>query len=370
MAEEKWTIEKLDGTNWSAWKFHMCHMLLLKGLWGIVDGTDTLAEGAIDEDQATFATRSLRAFSYIAMAVGASQLYLITSTEDPRAAWDALRGHFDRDTLANKLFLKKQYFRAEMKEGTSMEAHLKQMKEITDRLAVIGAPISEEDQVVILLGSLPRSYSTLVTALEARGDDLTLRFVQQALIQEEQKRNGIMPEDNRSTALVGSAHRNKQKNLKCFNCKQWGHFFKDCPRSRSHYHDDRRSTAQDQKTAHKAKTAAARISEEENISRKYEVVSEDVFAALDGSTTHGGGWLIDSGASSHMTYQRDILADYHEFEQPEKVGLGDGRTVDAVGIRNVYILVKNTISSGSRVKRFCIEKVLLVTSLIVYHLGH
>ena len=57
-----------------------------------------------------------------------------------------------------------------MKEGTSIETHLKHMKEITDKLASIGAPISEEDQVVTLLGSLPPSYSTLVTALEARTD--------------------------------------------------------------------------------------------------------------------------------------------------------------------------------------------------------
>ena len=40
------------------------------------------------------------------------------------------------------------------------------MKEITDKLASIGSPITEEDQVVTLLGSLPHSYSTLVTALE------------------------------------------------------------------------------------------------------------------------------------------------------------------------------------------------------------
>ena len=41
------------------------------------------------------------------------------------------------------------------------------MKDIADKLAAIGAPISEEDQVVTLLGSLPGSYATLVTALEA-----------------------------------------------------------------------------------------------------------------------------------------------------------------------------------------------------------
>ena len=96
-----------------------------------------------------------------------------------------------------------------MKEGTSVEMHLKHMKEITDKLAAIGAPISEEDQVVMLLGSLPPSYSTLVTALEARVDDVTLNFVQQALIHEEQKQNGqfghsssSLPSDQSSSALV------------------------------------------------------------------------------------------------------------------------------------------------------------------------
>jgi len=63
------------------------------------------------------------------------------------------------------------------------------MKELTDKLAAIGAPISEEDQVVTVLGSLPPSYATLVTALEARVDDVSLKFVQQALIHEEQKRS-------------------------------------------------------------------------------------------------------------------------------------------------------------------------------------
>ena len=45
----------------------------------------------------------------------------------------------------------------EMAEGTPMEAHIKTMKELTDRLAAINAPISEEDQVVTLLGSLRTS---------------------------------------------------------------------------------------------------------------------------------------------------------------------------------------------------------------------
>ena len=124
------------------------------------------------------------------ISVSASQLYLITSCEEPVEAWTALREHFERDSLVNKLMLKKQYFRMEMKEGTSIEEHIKAMKELTDRLAAIKAPVAEEDQVVTLLGSLPSSYLTLVTALEAR-DEISLSYVQQALIREEQRLKGV-----------------------------------------------------------------------------------------------------------------------------------------------------------------------------------
>ena len=67
-----------------------------------------------------------------------------------------------------------------MEEGTRVETHLKKMKEITDSLAAINITIEEEDQIITILGSLPPSYSTLLTALEARVDDLELAFVQQA----------------------------------------------------------------------------------------------------------------------------------------------------------------------------------------------
>ena len=50
-----------------------------------------------------------------------------------------------------------------------------------------------------------------------------------------------------------------------------------------------------------------------------------------------GRWLVDSSASSHMTNEKELLTDYKKFEKPEKVVLGDGQTVDAVGIGNVEV---------------------------------
>lgn len=62
-----------------------------------------------------------------------------------KAAWDKLKAHFERDTLANKLFLKKKYFRTVMIQRSTMEDHLRPMKDITNKLAEINAAISEED---------------------------------------------------------------------------------------------------------------------------------------------------------------------------------------------------------------------------------
>ena len=119
----------------------MRHLLLGKELWGFVDGSETLTEDMTAQEQANYRKKSQKALSAIVMAVSPSQLYLITLCDSPKKAWDALRSHFERDTLANKLLLKKRYFHMEMKESSSVEAHLKAMKELTDKLAAVGAPL-------------------------------------------------------------------------------------------------------------------------------------------------------------------------------------------------------------------------------------
>jgi len=355
--EEKWSVDKLDGLNWMTWKFQMRHLLLAKGLWGFVDGSEVLSENPTAQVRAEFVQKSQRAFSTIALAVGTSQLYLITSVEKPKDAWDALCNHFERGTLANKLFLKKQYFRTEMKEGTSIEAHLKHMKEITDKLASIGAPISEEDQVVTLLGSLPSSFSTLVTALEARGDDLKLAQVQQALILEELKmteKTGAGADayvEHTPSAMVGAqGGRMVPWKPRCYFCGQTGHFRRECPKRKglSNYGKD-----------HKASTAEELCPHEDERSELEVSDSVGAFTASMGPTQMDN-WLVDSGASSHMTWERNILTNYQEFRKEQKVSLGDGRTVDAVGMGDVHVNMKFKVSQS---KRCVIYHVLYVPEL-------
>ena len=45
---EGWTLNKLESSNWITWKFQMRHLLMAKGLWKYVDGSETLAEDATE----------------------------------------------------------------------------------------------------------------------------------------------------------------------------------------------------------------------------------------------------------------------------------------------------------------------------------
>lgn len=221
------SIEKLKDDNFATWKFQMKHLLIAKGYFGIVDGTEREpATSAEDKVKESFKQRSEQAFSILVLSVSSEMIYMISECATANEAWDKLGKHFERDSLSNKIFLKKKYFRSEMKESESLTNHLKNMKQITDRLAAIKAPISEEDQVVTLLGSLPDSYSSLVTVLEAQAD-LTLDAVKQSLINEEQKRDGKTGIKSmgvsQDTALYVRAER------RCFKCQKTGHYKSECP---------------------------------------------------------------------------------------------------------------------------------------------
>ena len=99
--EDKWTIDKLDGSNWITWKFQLKHLLLAKGSWKYVDGSVVLADDATAEQQAKHRSESQKVFSVIAMSVSTSRLYLIISCEDLKEVWNALKKHL-REKLRPK----------------------------------------------------------------------------------------------------------------------------------------------------------------------------------------------------------------------------------------------------------------------------
>ena len=140
-----------------------------------------------DENFPKFLARKDKALATIVLPVQPSLLYLIGDPEDPSEVWQKLESQFQKRTWANKLQLRRKLFSLRLKEGDSVQEHIKAMTEIFDGLSVVGDPISDKDRVVHLLASLPESHNVLVTVLEANEAVPRTEVVTERLLHEERK---------------------------------------------------------------------------------------------------------------------------------------------------------------------------------------
>lgn len=282
-------IVPLNGSNYPTWKVQ-CRMALMKdGVWSIVNGSETTPEEAGEGDRyAKFIARRDRALALIVLSIDPSLLYLIG---DPITVWNKLADQFQKKTWANKLQLRCKLYALRLKEGESVQEHIKSMIEIFEALSVIGDSVSEEDRVVHLLASLPDSFNMLVTALEANPDVPQMEVVTERLLHEERKLNDRDGSSGETTKAMPVCSSRFKKSFKCHYCWKPGHIKRNC---RTRIADERKAklSLSDQKQAN---NAALKENDSSSISEDDALVVSHALTA-----TASTKWIVDSGATCHI----------------------------------------------------------------------
>ncbi|KMQ89570.1 retrovirus-related gag-pol polyprotein [Lasius niger] len=196
---------KLNNGNFFTWKYKMELLLIKKRVWSVINSNKpsvpaTGATAGQIEAAEKWQEKDDLARATIGLMVEDNQLSLIRSKLTAKQTWNSLKDYHEKNTLGNK------------------------------KLIDLGEQqLSENWRVAIILSSLPKSYDTLVTALEVRAEnDLTLSLVQSKLIGEYSRRKeaDMMDEDdNKSGATVLKTIDGKAT---CFFCQKAGHFKKNC----------------------------------------------------------------------------------------------------------------------------------------------
>ena len=350
MANEIKTVSiiPLNGSNYATWKIQ-CRMALIKdNLWSLVNETEQ-APAIGSETYAKFLIRRDRALAIIVLSVDPSLLYLLGDPEDPVSVWKKLSDQFQKKTWANKLALRRRLNLLTLKEGNSVSNHIKEMTEIFQNLAVIGAPLDEEDQVVTLLASLPECFNTLVTALEANSAVPKMEVVTERLLHEELKIKNRSESCSSLEKEKAMAAKFRPKGPKCHNCKKFGHIKRNCRFLKENKNQD----------GIKNKVNKAELK------NKIDNSDDFVYHALPTNATNdcdksGIYWIIDSGASCHMCNVKEKFTKYLSLKQPRNVALGDGTIVKATGVGTVLMKMKLAGKSNELCR---LNNVLYVPSL-------
>ncbi|KAH9779137.1 Integrase catalytic domain-containing protein [Citrus sinensis] len=196
-----------------------------------------------------------KARSTIILSLGDSVIREIAKEKTVADLWTKLEKIYMTKSLANRLYIKRRMFTLKMAEGSSLDDHIDEFNQVCDTLETIDEGLDDEGKdtletideglddegnALLLVSSLPQSYSNLVDALMYGRSTLSLDEVKAALnIRGLQEKSGNMMHAE-GLSVKGKFNKNdgkkkkqkqeksKSQNKKCFHCNKEGHFKRDC----------------------------------------------------------------------------------------------------------------------------------------------
>ncbi|CAK9820236.1 Copia protein [Anthophora plagiata] len=349
----QFAIQKLNSENYSVWSYKLELLLIKEKLWEVI------TENKPEPVNAAWTLKDNEARATIGLLVDDNQLQHIRKAKTAREAWNSLKEYHQKATLTSKVLLLKRLCRRVMKEDDDMEHHITTMSGYFEQLSALGQDLPDNLMAAMLLGSLPESYETLVTALESRPEeDFTLQLVKSKLIDEFKRRKGAKDtrENVSNTELALKSHfkgkSGAQTKKTCYFCKKSGHFKNECAKYKSW-----KSKKENVNTVSVEKSS----SDHSFYARNSADNSEETCIKVGTHTNEKlHCWIIDSSATSNMSSSREFFQEFN-VERGGHVRLADEeKMVDVHGIGSGTV---KCVIDSDRVSEMKVRDVLYVPSL-------
>ena len=162
-------IGPLNGENYDTWKIHMRAILKKNDLWDYVTGDIPRPES--DTTELTKWKKSDgKAESDILLAISPSELIALDGVESSKEIWDKLKLLYQSSGPARKASLLKKLVLTRMQEEDDLKKHLGEFFDTVKKLKEINLVVIDELLAILLLYSLPDSFSMLRTAMESQDE--------------------------------------------------------------------------------------------------------------------------------------------------------------------------------------------------------
>lgn len=303
---------------------------------------------------AEWTNRDRKARANIGLFLDESQFKLVKNAESARGMWNALQQHHEKATMSTVVHYLNQLCSANMAENGNMEEHLNSMEDLFDKLIAAGQNLDESLQIAMIFRSVPPSYRSLVQSLQCRPDeDWTVVLVKARLLDEynqRRERSEVLSSDMKALRLDASGSKSEKV---CYFCKEPGHFRKHCKKLQS-----KKSGCENEKKQRYRK-------DDNHKGGNPKAKQADDARGSGGSVCFMAGdvmpdcWVIDSGATRHMTSDRSFFTSMDNSEN-SRVTLADGNKTKVCGVGEGVLFGEN--GRGERVE-VTLKNVLFVPGL-------
>lgn len=356
--EELKTVKLTGNENYQIWKFQIG--IILKSMKnGDLLNTEKPSDAAKLKDWTHVENSAQRIIVTSVSEKVLSLLFACDSSKTMLEKLDAVYGHKSDASLHT---LQQKFYGATYNKEDGIGGHISKLEHLVSQMKNLGETVSQGMLVAKILNTLPPEFSHFHSAWDStpKGEQTLSNLTARLLIEEERlkNKNPEQKSENKeeNTALINQKRENRfqknekwnQKNdfksenikkcyfcgklghlqmncrfkqgVKCYNCNKVGHLKKDCKFKKEN-----------------SKFLAALSSYSGNINKET--------------------WVCDSGASQHMTCNKEYLENYTPFSEEKNITIGDGSIIKAYGEGSVQIL-------NERKETVLLREVLYVPKLV------
>ena len=314
------TMERLDVDNYGVWSIRMRAELVARGLAVWLTSTpapDKPADIAADQ----------KAHAHIIQRVKDHHLETLAGLNSAREAWSVLEATYQAKSNARKLTLRKELTQLKMNPGEPLTKYVARARDIQAQLRAAGHTVEDTDLAFTALAGLPDAYETMATVLLATSPtkDLRLDDMMPMLLQVEQR----LPTERHGpeTALSATPGRGhppgrptgaaRKEDRTCFYCKKPGHLKADCRKRKT---DQARGTRGGLPLQH-----------------HFALTAHGPTAAPPPSGGRPLRWVLDTGASRHITPDGSILFNTRPPTEEIVITFGNGGTGTATTVGDALL---------------------------------